>query len=122
MSLNLSPRKVSLSGASSTHRDWEKTQSIEPDLPDKYYVEYQFNELGCRGRDYLIPRPKGGKRLLVLGDSYALGVVVHEADTLAKQLEQILNQERFGIISRTPFEVINCGVHGCVTRAAKIFY
>ena len=122
MSGDQSSSRNSLSGVSSMHRDSQESTLVEPDLPDQYYVEYQFNALGCRGRDYLIPRPKGGRRLLILGDSYALGAGVHEADTLASQLEHILNQERPRKIFRTGYEVINCGVGGYGIRDERIFY
>ena len=95
---------------------------IEPDLPDKYYVDYQFNAMGCRGRDYPIPRSPEGTRILVLGDSLALGAGVHQADTLASQLEGLLNSGSSEVEAQPEFEVINCGVGGYGTRDEAGFY
>lgn len=58
---------------------------LEPDFPDKYYVNYRFNTMGCRGQDYSIPRANEGTRILLLGDSLTLGAGVHQKDTLASQ-------------------------------------
>ncbi len=94
----------------------DQSQFIEPDLPDRYYVEYRLNAQGCRGRDYPIPRSNQGMRILVLGDSYALGAGVHEADTMASQLESLLHQDKLGASSSMSYEVINCGAGGYGTR------
>ncbi len=92
---------------------------IEPPLPPKkYFVNYKFNSLGCRDRDYTIPKPHDTKRILFLGDSFTLGVGVHEPDTLPRQLDKLIaagNSER-------KYEVINCGVSGYGTHEERIFY
>jgi len=110
------------SGARARQRPSAPNPFIEPDLPDKYYVEYRFNALGCRGRDYPIPRSHQGRRLLILGDSFALGAGVHEADTLASQLELLLNQEERTKRPKIIHEVINCGVSRYGTRDERIIY
>ena len=86
---------------------------------DRFYVAYQFNELGCRGPDYAIPKPAGTSRVMILGDSYTLGAGVHEPDTFARQLEPLLhaNAQPTGRV-----EVINCGVSGYSTREEALFY
>ena len=86
---------------------------------DRFYVAYQFNELGCRGPDYAIPPPAGTSRVLILGDSYTLGAGIHEQDTFARQLEPLL-QGNAPPTSRV--EVINCGVSGYGTREEALFY
>lgn len=110
----------------STGRDRQAGSSaselIEPDLPDKYYVNYQFNAMGCRGRDYSIPRLQQGTRILILGDSLALGAAVHQNDTLARQLEILLNQAKNEDSVGENYEVINCGVGGYGTKDADRFY
>ena len=103
------------------------SELIEPDLPDKYYVDYRFNAMGCRGRDYSIPRSPEGMRILILGDSLALGAGVRQADTLASQLESLLNngsprEEALSGNEMIGQEVINCGVGGYGTHDAARFY
>ena len=100
----------------------EPGQKIEPDLTDKYYLAYLFNAMGCRGRDYPIPRSPEGTRILVLGDSLALGAGVHQADTLASQLEGLLNSGPPGVDALPEYEVINCGVGGYGTHDAVKLY
>lgn len=95
--------------------------TVEPDFP-KYSVQYRFNESGCRDDDYPIPRRKDTMRILVLGDSYALGAGVHEPDTFASQLEWLLNERAAARSANTTYEVINCGVAGYGTRDARLFY
>lgn len=96
---------------------------IAPDLPtDKYYVGYRFNALGCRGRDYAIPKPEGTLRIVVLGGSYTLGFGVHEEDTFTYQLEPLLNAHADAVDAGLTYEVINCGLGGYGTRQERLFY
>ena len=83
----------------------------------KYYVNYKFNKLGCRGPDYDIPKSKHVKRILLLGDSNTLGCGVHEEDTLSSQLQVLLNKQ-----FDTQYEVINGGVSGYSTKDEMLFY
>lgn len=68
-------------------------------------VEASFNKLGLRDRDYG-PKPKGMKRLLVLGDSNLVAIGLPENLTWPRMLERRLrsNGERW--------EVINGGTDG----------
>ncbi|MCI0411909.1 GDSL-type esterase/lipase family protein [bacterium] len=92
---------------------------IEPQLPPKkYIVTYRFNSLGCRDRDYTIPKPQNTKRILFLGDSFTLGVGVHEQDTVPRQLETLISAGA----SEKKYEVINCGVSGYGTHEERMFY
>ena len=96
---------------------------VEPNLPPRrYFVSYSFNGLGCRGPDYRMPKPTGTFRILLLGDSYTLGVGVHEKDTFARQLEHLLNDDAEASSSGRNYEVINCGVSGYGTQEERIFY
>jgi hypothetical protein len=97
-------------------------ERIFPDTPKRYFVSYRFNTLGCRGRDFSIPRPDKTKRILLLGDSYTLGVGVHEQHTVANQLERLLNNNADKDGSAKAYEVINCGVSGYGTRDERNFY
>jgi lysophospholipase L1-like esterase len=98
-------------------------ESIEPDLsPQRYFISYRFNAMGCRGRDYPIPRPIGSVRILLLGDSYTLGVGVREEDTVSNQLERLLNEKKRATGGGKMYEAINCGVSGYGTREERLFY
>jgi hypothetical protein len=113
--------KISVDLASVSLRSLPDGRTIEPTVPKRYVVSYRFNALGCRGRDYSVPRPRSVVRILLLGDSYTLGVGVNEEDTFARQLEILLNQLASQRSSGN-YEVINCGVSGYGTREERLFY
>jgi hypothetical protein len=95
---------------------------LTPNLPSEFFVTYNFNALGCRGRDYAIPRPARTFRILALGDSYTLGVGVHERDTFTAQLERLLNNSTKQLQGTSICEVINGGVSGYSTRDERLSY
>lgn len=98
-------------------------RAIEPDIRSKRYsVSYKFNAMGCRCRDYPIPRPKDTIRILALGDSFTMGVGVREEDTFANQLERLLNQKAKASGPVRNYEVINCGVSGYGTQEERQLY
>jgi hypothetical protein len=100
----------------------DQNENKEKTAQVKFFVDYRFNDLGCRGRDYLIPKPPSVKRVLVLGNSYALGVGVHEEDTLSNQLEKLLNQKSNDVSEISNYEVINCSVFGFNSQQERKFY
>src|SRR5690606_25592607 len=59
------------------------------------------------------------RRVLVLGNSWALGAGVHEEDTFSARLESLLNEAGTAAVR---YEVINCGVDGYDVRKARQFY
>jgi lysophospholipase L1-like esterase len=69
-------------------------------------VEFRYNALRFRDEP-LGPKPKGVRRVMVLGDSFTEGQGVKVGDTLAKVLEKRLNEEEPG-----RWEVRNCGRRG----------
>jgi len=76
-----------------------------PNKAGKYYgTELRTNSLGLRDNEYAFHKPKGRTRIVILGDSFALGWGVPFTSTLSKQLERRLNK------STSVFEVINMGV------------
>lgn len=79
----------------------------------KYFIEYRFNAFGCRGPDYDIPKPSGIRRILVLGDVYALGSGVNEEDTFAAKMQSALKEK---------YDVINCGVDEYGAQQTRLFY
>jgi lysophospholipase L1-like esterase len=84
-------------------------------------VDYRFDSRGSRGLDRESPAPPAAFRIVLLGDSYTLGVGVREEDTFASQLERRLNLGRSGTDS-TYFEVINSGVTGFDTHQERALY
>ncbi|MFH2020930.1 MAG: SGNH/GDSL hydrolase family protein [archaeon] len=79
-------------------------------IPNKsvilYGVEIRTNQLGLRAnREYVIPKPKNTVRILVLGDSIALGWGVNYYETFPNILESILNQK-----NPAKYEVLNAAV------------
>lgn len=70
---------------------------------------YVINSHGMRGEEIPIAKPAGTKRILVLGDSYAFGFGVGEADTIAAQLQLALRPASKNL------QVLNMGVPGYQT-------
>jgi lysophospholipase L1-like esterase len=95
---------------------------VASDASKTFSISYRFNALGGRGREYAIPPPDSTVRLLVLGDSYTLGIGVREEDTFASQLERLLNERAKRSGSPQHYEVINAGVSGYGTRDERQFY
>ena len=95
---------------------------VESSTPIEYAVSYRFNDMGCRGRQYPRERTAGTQRILVLGDSYALGIGVREPDTFAARLESMLNTAPESPGAPLKTEVINCSVPGYGTREERLFY
>jgi lysophospholipase L1-like esterase len=72
----------------------------------RWAVEVRYNAL--RFRDVPPePRPRGFRRVVILGDSFAEGQGVKQADTLARVLERLLERRAPG-----RYEVRNCGRRG----------
>src|SRR5262245_42871555 len=67
-----------------------------------------INSLGFRRRELESPKPRGRYRLVVLGDSIALGWGVNDDEPFSARLEELLRQKFPG----RDFEVTNCAVSG----------
>lgn len=98
--------------------DFDTSQSVIKPPTLEYGVSYRFNANGCRGPDVGSERPAGRRRVLLLGDSYTLGVGVHEEDTFAVQLQSLLNNPSAAGRGES-FEVVNCGVSGYATKQER---
>lgn len=76
-----------------------------PDRRGFYYgAEIETNSFGFRDREYPVQRVPGMSRIIMLGDSFALGWGVPFDSTFAKQLERLFRD------GGEPTEVINLGV------------
>ncbi len=74
-------------------------------------LRYRINGYGFRGPDYPLEKPRGVRRIVLIGDSFAFGEGVRFEQTLGERLEHRLN-EREGT---APVEVLNLGVGGANT-------
>jgi hypothetical protein len=70
----------------------------------QFRTNVRINQLGLRDREHTYKRPEGTRRILVLGDSFAWGYGVEEAERFSQVLEASLG-----------VEVINAGVSGYST-------
>jgi lysophospholipase L1-like esterase len=68
-----------------------------------YHLSYRINKEGLRGPETTVDKPRGVKRLLLVGDSVIYGAMVEENDTLSAQLQRLLPKN---------WEVLNGGVGG----------
>jgi lysophospholipase L1-like esterase len=80
----------------------------------EYRHAFTTNSQGFRGmKEYSLQKPPGVYRVIVLGDSVALGHGVEDSETFAAVLERELSKSR-------PTEVINMGVSGFGTAEELI--
>jgi lysophospholipase L1-like esterase len=77
-----------------------------------FSIPVRTNSHGYRGQDLIEPVPKGVYRILALGDSFTLGLGVHEEDIWVSQLEHLLNVRKTSVLRRNydQIEIINTGV------------
>ncbi len=68
-------------------------------------VHVSFNSMGFRDREHQLAKPRGVKRIVVIGDSFCEAVQVNFEETFQQRLEQLLNHR-----GATRWEVINLGV------------
>ncbi|HET8625651.1 MAG TPA: SGNH/GDSL hydrolase family protein [Gemmatimonadales bacterium] len=76
--------------------------------PDFDYTQ-RVNNLGLRGPDINPVKRKTSYRILMLGDSFTMGLGVHDDETFSARLEQSLNAKGVTVEGRT-VEVLNAGV------------
>lgn len=67
-------------------------------------VPIHTNSLGYRGPEFTVNKKPGTKRILVLGDSFTLGLGVEDNETYPYKMQQILREKGYGNA-----EVINAG-------------
>ena len=84
-----------------------KEELAQPNLRARILgAPYETNSAGFRGRERTREKPPGTFRIAVIGDSFAMGWNVDEAETYAARLEATLSAQG------TPVEVLNFGLAG----------
>jgi len=75
-------------------------------------VLFRTNGAGFRGREYSLEPPPNTYRIVLIGDSFAMGWMTDEEATYAMRVEKRLNEAS----AKTRFEVLNLGLGGLNTR------
>jgi hypothetical protein len=84
----------------------------------EFAVQVAINSTGLRDEEIPYARPLGGRRILVLGDSFVAGAHVSLEQTMSKQLQRLLREpDRLG-----PIEVVNAGVAGYGQAQEYLFF
>ena len=78
---------------------------------EQFRTAVRINENGLRDREHSYQRQNDLRRILVLGDSFAWGYGIEEADRFSQRLEETLD-----------VEVINAGVSGYSTDQELLWY
>lgn len=89
-------------------------------VPLRYVVQCRSNALGYRDDDHPLEPPPGEFRIACLGDSFTVGMGVHEEDRFSNRLESLLNEQR-GSDDPT-YEVLNFGHSGYDTHQERLSY
>ena len=84
-----------------------------PDTGD--LIPFQTSSFGTRGREPVVPKPKGLLRVICLGDETTLAAELHSEEAYPARLESLL-ADQLG----TKVEVINAGIPGCCPRVAAL--
>jgi lysophospholipase L1-like esterase len=88
-----------------------------PGAADTFWGEpARINAQGLRGTERARPKPAGARRVLVLGDSVAFGLLLtDDAVTFPAALERALGE------AGAPAECLNAGVAGWSTRQQRLY-
>jgi len=88
---------------------------VHPDTKKQHLVIY--NSLGCRqDREFSVEKPKGVKRILILGDSYSANELMEAQYSFSEPLDYLLNK------TGGRYEVINSGTPGYGTDQEYLQY
>lgn len=85
----------------------------------EYSTDLVINSKGLRDREFPYEKPKGTRRILSLGDSFAAGYGVQADETYAKVLERGLAERRVG---GATWEVLNAAVGSTGTAHHLAYY
>lgn len=98
--------------------DFELGKRLRPMYKSEihYGVPVEINSRGMRDREFELKKPPGGVRIIVLGDSWTIGLGVQPEETWPKRLEAVLNANSI------PAEVLNTGVSGYETYHEALYY
>lgn len=95
-------------GAYDSHNDPEVARVLLKNLRGRSHgpIEIDTNRFGLRERDYVIPKPEGTVRIVLLGDSFVFGTGCPQDERLGRHLEDFL-RERSG---NERIEVLHFGI------------
>lgn len=87
--------------------DWKGIARVSkcPQPPGAMINGFVINSRGFATPDHAYDKPPGTKRIVLLGDSYAVGAVSYN-NTFIRVLDRHLNENN----ARVPYEVINLGI------------
>ncbi|MEK6727439.1 MAG: hypothetical protein AABY28_02040 [Candidatus Omnitrophota bacterium] len=77
-------------------------------IPNAKSERISINSDGFRGPEYPVPKPAKTLRIIMLGDSETFSFMLKQEESLASQLEKILNERSESL----HYEVLNFGVEG----------
>lgn len=77
-------------------------------IPNAESGNLSINSNGFRGKEYSFVKPSNTFRIIMLGDSETLSIMLRQEETLASQLENLLNTKSQSL----HYEVLNFGVEG----------
>lgn len=81
-------------------------------------VDVRFTKDGFRGENRPYAKPPNTRRIALIGDSQIAAIATPEAQTLAVQLEKMLQKQD----PKTNWEVLNFGVSGASTGQELVLY
>lgn len=80
----------------------------QPGMSGRFHnATYTINSLGLRDDEFPVEKPKGEKRILMLGDSHVFGLGVDDDDCIPKVAERLANEDPN---SEMHYRIINMGV------------
>jgi hypothetical protein len=85
----------------------------------EFDIDLVINSKGLRDREFPYEKPRGTRRILSLGDSFAAGYGVEADETYAKVLERRLRSRRPGGVT---WEVLNAAVGSTGTAHQLAYY
>lgn len=96
--------------------DYKPLQDLSSDFILRHHIK--INSQGLRGPEMNVNKQSDSFRIVVLGDSFAFGSRVNDAETFPFQLEELLNG---GVVKARKIEVINAA-HGAYSTREEYEY
>ncbi len=107
-------------GVWDSHPDATVARLLQPNLKGRALeaITIDSNEWGLRERSFVLPKPPGTTRIVILGDSFVMGYGVKAEDRVGVHLEQLLREDAAaggggvsGAAAPGPIECLHFGVN-----------